>query len=174
MHHLERKYKGNGIFQCTAILLQFYACFARKCSVSQTLSTKMFDKSNKTRYCTYCILEYSLKRENRTENNIFQFFVIFHQFSYVLPQNMAFCNPKWITFLICLTKHWTVRDALTMHHLERKIIKECDFPIFHDFYTKIAFSPQNNQFPLFRFSAKMSQWTTLVLGMIYHKKICFN
>ena len=124
IHHLERKtIKGIGFsnfprfyFNFTHVLPQnvaFRNLFRLKCLKGQTrhgiVHTAFFN-----------IL---WKRENHIENKIFQFSAIFRQFPYVLPQNVAFCNLRWITILVFLTKHWTVHDALTMHHLERKIIK---------------------------------------------------
>ena len=76
------------------------------------------------------------KRKIIQKIRVFQFSVIFRQFPNVLPQNVAFCNPKLITFLICLTKHWTIHGALTMRHLERKILKGIWFSNFPRFLHK--------------------------------------
>ena len=98
------------------------------------------------------------KNENHVENKIFQLSPIFRKFPYVLPQNLAFCNPKWITFLICLRKHPTVHDALTMHYLEGKISKEMGFSNFPRFLHKnCIFALKTTNFRTSDFSAKMSQ-----------------
>ena len=68
-----------------------------------------------------------------TFSNFSWFFANFRTFC---PQNMAICNPKWITFLICLTKQLTVHDAFTTHHLGRKNIKGMGFSNFPRFLHK--------------------------------------
>ena len=98
----KKNYKGNGIFQFSAILLQFYACFAPKWSFSLLFWLKCL--MGHTRHGTVPTKLINIRWKSKIIQKIrFSHFPrFFANFRTFYPKTWLFCNPKWITFLYVL------------------------------------------------------------------------
>ena len=152
MHHLERKFSNllRFYFNFMHVLPQnvvFRNIFQLKCLIGQTRHGTVHTAFLNNRWKGKIV-------QKITFSNFRDFSPIFVRFT----PKYGFLQPQMHYFFICLTKHWTVHDALTMHHLERKKYKGNGIFQFSTIFT------QKLHFPLkitnFRSSDVQRKWAS--------------